>query len=209
MKIPCIALVALIFTTAFSFAGPASAHFRSDKKAVVPRAEELYRAREIQIDVFAAYGVGRVDARDGTEVIPPPLTAPNLPARIADFTRHADHGWGGGIGLNYFFTRNWGVGAEGYWLDADTTVHAVLGDLIYRYPFEFDCKDGKRWGLAPYGMLSGGGQFDGRAAGLFGLGGGLEARWCPEGAVFTDGRWILHDKDVNYGLFRMGVRFIF
>ena len=193
---------------AFAQAGPAVTHFRSDKKAVVPK-EELYRAGEIQLDVIAAYAVGRVDRSSHDVNGPLFLGNNNQPPAKLTIRDHVDHGWGGGVGVNYFFTRNWGAGLEGYWLDAHGAIHAVLGDLIYRYPFELERSKGKPYGLAPYGLLSVGGQFDGMSGALFGIGGGLEARWCRNGAVFSDARWILHDHDLNYALIRLGVRFIF
>jgi hypothetical protein len=45
-----------------------------------------------------------------------------------------DHAWGGGGDLKYFFTRNLGVGVEGFALDGNETVGAVLGTLTARFP---------------------------------------------------------------------------
>src|SRR5438874_8915417 len=70
----------------------------------------------------------------------------------------ADHAWGGGIDLKYFFARYFGVGIEGWAVDArqarenvfidfsdgifqrdfqheNNAVGAVLGTLTLRYPF--------------------------------------------------------------------------
>ena len=45
-----------------------------------------------------------------------------------------DHAWGGGGDLKYFFTRNLGVGLEGFALDGNETAGAVLGTLTVRFP---------------------------------------------------------------------------
>ena len=45
-----------------------------------------------------------------------------------------DHAWGGGADLKYFFTRNLGVGVEGFALDGNDTVGAVLGTFTVRFP---------------------------------------------------------------------------
>jgi hypothetical protein len=45
-----------------------------------------------------------------------------------------DHAWGGGGDLKYFFTRNLGVGLEGFALDGNNTVGAVLGTFTVRFP---------------------------------------------------------------------------
>ena len=45
-----------------------------------------------------------------------------------------DHAWGGGADFKFFFARYFGLGAEGYLLDARNTVGAALGTLTFRYP---------------------------------------------------------------------------
>src|ERR1043166_268347 len=45
-----------------------------------------------------------------------------------------DHAWGGGADLKYFWTRHFGVGLEGFALDGDNTMGAVLGTLTVRFP---------------------------------------------------------------------------
>ena len=45
-----------------------------------------------------------------------------------------DHAWGGGGDVKYFWNRYLGVGLEGFALDANNTVGAVLGTLTARFP---------------------------------------------------------------------------
>jgi hypothetical protein len=68
--------------------------------------ETCFAEHEFQIDIFGQYSVGE---------------GPN---QVQLFR---DHGWGGGIGFNYFFTRNLGVGVDAAWLYAKEGP-AVNGD---------------------------------------------------------------------------------
>ena len=73
-----------------------------------------FRPDEWQVDVFGTY---------------------------ADTDRHPHYhdGFGGGVGVNKFWTENWGAGLEGYWWEAlpgDRVLHSVDAHVIYRYPFQ-------------------------------------------------------------------------
>jgi hypothetical protein len=120
-----------------------------------------------------------------------------------DYTHNA---FGGGAGVNYYLTRNLGLGVEGDWLAGSSAINEIAGSLIYRFPFE-NASHSSGW--APYLFLGGGGQFDGQNIGFAHAGGGVEIRLNRSLAIFTDGRYILHDDEINYALFRLGVRVIF
>jgi Outer membrane protein beta-barrel domain len=89
----------------------------------------------------------------------------------------ADHAWGGGIDLKYFFHRYFGVGIEGWVVDArqarenifvdfsdeifqrtfthqNKAIASVLGTLTFRFPFH--CSR-----FSPYVWAGGGGVFGG------------------------------------------------
>jgi hypothetical protein len=95
----------------------------------------------------------------------------------------ADHAWGGGIDLKYFFHRYFGVGIEGWAVDArqarnnifidfsdnifensvthqSNVIGSVLGTLTFRYPFH--CSR-----FSPYAFVGGGGIFGGGQKGKF------------------------------------------
>jgi len=69
---------------------------KETKQQIIPETS-CFSDHEWQVDLFGQYSVGE---------------GPN---QVGLFR---DHGWGGGIGLNYFFSRNIGLGIDAAWLDA-------------------------------------------------------------------------------------------
>jgi hypothetical protein len=127
---------------------------------------------------------------------------------------------GGGVQLSYFFNRYFGVSLEGDFLGSYDYNTAVTGNLIFRYPFEFGAtsgysKDGKStpsgptWGLAPYALIGGGGQWDGHSEGVGVIGGGLEFAFQHGYGVFVEGRWVIHDARQSYAAETAGLTFGF
>ncbi len=116
-----------------------------------------------------------------------------------------DDGFGGGIGVNKFFRRYFGLGLEGYFWDGATNgdvISSVAGSLIARYPIE-------QLHIAPYLMGGIGGGFDSTDQFNVLAGGGLDLRFTPNFGVFSDGRYVWTDKTNDYGLIRAGLRFAF
>src|SRR5438067_12743162 len=99
MKKTVSTFLACVALAATSFAGTATVSsgkgYKEYKQVEQPT---CFSDTEIQADVFAAFAV--TEGGQGGVF-------------------NSDHGWGGGIGLNYFFARYFGVGAEGYWLDTN------------------------------------------------------------------------------------------
>src|SRR4051812_27683383 len=61
--------------------------------------KDLFAPQEFTIDLAGAYGVGKAKFND-------------------TFDRSLRHGkFGGSVGVNYFFTRNLGIGADAFGLD--------------------------------------------------------------------------------------------
>jgi hypothetical protein len=158
----------------------------SKDKVVVSDAEEdtakpfVFNEKEFSADVFALYAT---EASDGA---------------------YGD-GFGPGIGINYFFTRNFGLGLEGYGWNGDGFITAAALDLIYRYPID-------EFRLAPYAIGTVGGNFgaDDAPDQVNGGGGlGLEYRFVEHWSVFTDARYIATWQTNDYVLARAGVRFSF
>ncbi len=199
MNILTTTLFASIAMAATSFAGHEMVSSGKDFKATKEAPPTYcFNAGEVQFDLFGAYQVGEGASHAG------PIH---------------DHGWGGGVGVNYFFTRYLGIGAEGYWIAAEhndrqnagsggTTFHNVNGSLIFRLPIDNLC-------LAPYAYVGGGAVMDGdKWAVAFG-GVGLEYRVIPNKlGLFVDARWNYYgdryDADTqNNFTTRAGVRWVF
>lgn len=114
---------------------------------------------------------------------------------------HGDDNWGGGLGVNYFFTRYIGIGADSY-LEEWKTPYRVNGSLIFRIPID-------QVGLAPYAFGGGGRQWKYVPQWSAHAGGGLELRFNPNFGLFADGRRVFPDRSKDYALWRAGVRFAF
>jgi len=197
MKKLILSLSIAILGASVCVAGPKSAPVKLGKDKMVTPTEELFRANEFDLGVFASAALGRVDY--STHPYFSGRKSPNV--NVNDYDNNA---WGGGVEADYFFTRYFGLGVEGNWLAATDAISSVSGSLIGRYPFE-----NGSWAWAPYGFLGGGGQFDSQNAGFGHFGVGTEVRLKCHWGVFTDVRWLIHDSNINYALIRLGVRYNF
>jgi hypothetical protein len=208
-------VVAVCFTlAASSFAGTTMS---SSKEYKAPMEEvTCFGDHEFQVDLFGAYAV--TEAHQGLIM--------------------RDHGWGGGVGLNYFLNRWIGIGVDGSVLDTKSeriergdfhfgefrsgefrnrveahnhVAYGANGSIYLRYPIDRLC-------LAPYIYVGGGAQW-GNAFGVGSAhaGGGLEYRIIPQRVgLFVDGRFtaMADKKDVpihnpHFTMVRAGVRFAF
>src|SRR5215831_6149792 len=74
------------------------------------------------------------------------------------FSNHPTNGgFGGGLGLDYFFHRYVGIGLEGNWFpggEKDAVITQIIGNVFLRYPVTLD---GERLSIAPYLFGGGGG----------------------------------------------------
>jgi hypothetical protein len=193
-----------------TFAGPME---ESSKTVVAPPPppiqESLYRAHEWNVDLFGAYAPA---GRDGRKYL-------------------GDHAWGGGAGVDYFFTRNLGLGVEGLVLDGTGSRSGdVSGEFalnaIGRLPIG-------NTPVAPYAFAGIGAFLPGSGSNFFNtvtngirhkvndrnsddilleghVGLGFEYRFQRHIGLFTDGRYeFVNKSDNNFGLVRAGVRFAF
>ena len=181
-----IALAIAILTSPVlsSFAGDPVASWKNPIAPPLAPVEDLYRAHELQADFFGAYAVtpdtgnrtrkesvGGMGLFDGESSV-----------TISEANRFlGNHAWGGGGAINYFFTRNFGVGLEGTALRATGYNQDMSGqfglNLLARLPIG-------NTGWAPYAIAGVGGFIPGyngnrydknlgpdEFAGLLGLGG--------------------------------------
>jgi len=201
-KLTTLLPIALGLLAATSYAGqPMVSTGKETKEYKQVPEETCFNDREFQIDLFGQYTVGEGPSHAG-------------PMR--------DHGWGGGVGLNYFFLRNVGIGVDAAWLamkenaafaqhdrtETTTALHAFSGSLIFRLPIDHLC-------LAPYVYAGGGFQVDGRQWASAHAGLGVEYRVKPHKlGLFVDGRWTYYGDrddlgDLNNFTARAGVRIVF
>ena len=113
-----------------------------------------------------------------------------------------DDFYGGGIGINYYFTQNIGVGASWALQDINGTVfHDTSVDLLLRAPLGDSCN-------AIYGIVGGGVLADGENFGSFNYGLGLEHRFSPSCGIFGEARHKFIDN-ADFLSARVGFRLVF
>ncbi|MES2570980.1 MAG: hypothetical protein V4710_13115 [Verrucomicrobiota bacterium] len=177
MKNTILNLVVGIAAASSAFAGTEVSY--KDFKTPAPLPEPCFRDTEFQLDTFGSFtdNARRSIYRDG---------------------------WGGGLSINFFFARYFGLSAEGNVYDGDAGgVWNPDGRLILRYPFEGSfC-----W--APYIFGGGGAQFDGTSCGTWHAGGGAEWRVTHELGIFAEGRYTWTAQDNDAAQYRVGFRIVF
>lgn len=148
-----------------------------------------FTANELSLDLFGSYH--------------------NPEGKLADlFSTNIRHGnWGGGGGINYFFTREFGLGADVNLSDKtgdENIVDYVVGDLLLRLPMGNS-------GLAPYLVGSGGRGMSPVYQWVYGGGVGLEYRFNPVTGIFSDARFLWSDRGTDFDALtiRAGMRFAF
>jgi hypothetical protein len=147
---------------------------------------KFYRDHEISFDGFAVGEVGQQ----------------TLNHFNSESVAHHGH-FGAGGGVNVFFCRYLGIGADAY--SVNTTgpfIDSASGNLIARLPIA-------NTGLAPYIFGGGGYQFDSVHQSFEQAGAGLEFRFMEHAGIFIDARYVFADKTENYGVGRAGLRINF
>lgn len=126
---------------------------------------------------------------------------------VGGFYKQGNPGWGGGVGLNYFFLKYFGLGVEqSLAARNDASEWGTFGNVYLRYPI---CS----WNLAPYAVAGLGALYgssnDAVLAGT--VGGGVEYRFSDNIGLFSDARWLYNSSKSESGavLARVGVRFAF
>lgn len=150
-----------------------------------PATPNKFTANEFSVDAFGSYWAGE--------------------RRVEDiFETNIRHGvWGGGVGVNYFLTREIGLGGDiNIPNNGGNFIDNASGSLILRLPFETT-------GLAPY-IFGGGGRMTDRVWEWEGHAGiGLEWRLNPITGLFADARYIWPEDSSDSLQIRAGLRFVF
>ncbi len=181
---PMIKPTIALLTLAVSITGAfAGTPAKTFKEIVVVEESCKFRGQELQIDAFTA----------------------------GAFYDEGRPGWGGGLGINYFFNKYVGIGYEQDIVGRERVggsksyaEWASVGNLFLRYPI---CS----LSLAPYAMVGGGGAYgSGKGYGFGNVGGGLEYRVTDNIGLFSDARYVYSGEvPRNAVLGRAGVRFAF
>ncbi len=148
-------------------------------KPVAPKAEveSYYRSGEFNIDL---YGTGNLknESRDENDLR-----------------------FGAGVGVTYFFTKNFGLGLRA---ESENTGHSVvdlaLGRATLRAPLSAS--------FAPYGFLQGGFRFE-RERWEAGAGGGLEFRINRYLSTFGEAGLSVDTEGTGHMIGAVGVKVIF
>ena len=155
-------------------------HSHKASKDLVAPVIPCFKDQEFQLDVFGSFTQGARDYR-------------------------YNDGFGGGIGVNYFFMRYLGVGADGNVYDGGVNgVWSGSASLIARYPVDLG-----NFCFAPYAFVGGGVRSDGATFGTEHAGAGVEVRVTPRLGVFSDGRYTWSEDRNDSIMTRVGIRFVF
>jgi hypothetical protein len=136
--------------------------------------ENLYPSNQLNLDLFGTY------------------------ANRDRFGNSVNHG-GGGVGLDYFFTPNLGIGADSY-VEEWKWPYRVNGSAILRLPLPRPFSK-----LAIYGLGGGGREFKNVPQYTWHGGGGAEFKLSRNMGIFGDIREVLPDRTRNYTLIRGGL----
>jgi hypothetical protein len=150
---------------------------------------DYYRSGELSVDAFGTASLGQYTIEHSINY-------------HAERVRHNAR-LGVGAGINYFITRNIGIGADAY--SENTTgafIDSASASLILRLPLG-------QSGFAPYAFGGGGRQFDMAEAWFAQAGAGMEYRFTPHVGVFIDARGVVPKETKYYGVARFGVRLAF
>jgi hypothetical protein len=140
----------------------------------------LYPAKETSYDLYALY------------------LAPASGGLGNAFETVGDGSYGGGLGVNYFSSRHFGVGTDVVISNGGSFIDSSTVNLLGRWPFG-------RSGVAPYVVAGGGRSFDPSVQWIGQVGAGLEIRSSEKMGLFADGRYSWGEKYDNV-LFRVGFR---
>jgi hypothetical protein len=195
MRKAALVFFAIFAFCALAYAGPEAFSGKEMKQVAPAPCPEWYADNEWNVSLWGAYAFTENNDRAPTGDVPggtgdfddtqlgPGENASQVDlgaSRSGDRYLETDHAWGGGVDVKYFFRRFFGIGIEGFALDARRTamdvfiddgtffsVHksgehraigSVLGTLTLRYPFQ--CTRFAPYVFAAGGAIFGGGERD-------------------------------------------------
>ena len=199
-------IAVILATVATCFAGDVS-----QKIVVAPQTTgDLFRAGEFDIDAYAAGAAGVYDQTKATTEHHRVYDKKTSVYHEISHTFHKTsstsvNGFGGGIGVNYFFTKYFGISVDDTLTSLNGNGHtynSTQGDLIARLPIE-------SIHLAPYVFVGGGATWGTATQGDGNVGLGLDYRFNRTFGIFADSRYLYGNNGLNESLTRAGLRFAF
>jgi hypothetical protein len=231
MRTFALTLIVLFAALGFSHAGTERYSGKEMKQTAEVPCPEWYGDREWNFGIWGAYAFpGRTGERNILDVFRAHELTENesneddIGHLSNDRFLNKDNVWGGGGDIKYFWTRNLGVGVEGYALAGEDTAFGVLGTFTIRFPAR--CSR-----ISPYLFWGVGAAFNGThtvvaendqfetvfprvvdsntvVAGQ--VGGGLEVRITRHIGWMADFSWnILDGSNNDFGMARTGLNFAF
>jgi hypothetical protein len=116
-----------------------------------------------------------------------------------------DEAFGGGVGLNYFFTPVFGIDTNYAAYSTSSVHHQIDANLVLRAPITSLC-------IAPYALAGGGFATNSTNRGTYQVGGGLDIRLASSGCVgiFAEGLYHFAGDDTpDFTTVRLGLRIPF
>jgi hypothetical protein len=114
MKKLIVSLLGVAAISSIGFAGTETYSGKEMKQVAPPPCPEWYADREFNVGLWGTYVFTGNDWRNDRYI-------------------EADHAWGGGIDLKYFFWRYIGVGIEGWAVDARRSFEEVTGTEVFQF----------------------------------------------------------------------------
>jgi hypothetical protein len=235
-RFSALTVVTFFALMGFAYAGPEPMSGKEMKQVAPPPCPEWYGAHEWTISIWGAYAFSADSGRRDIETVAADHednetqandnNEDNIGSLSNDHFLNTDDAFGGGGDAKYFFNKYFGIGVEGYILDARNTVGGVLGTVTFRYPI--GCSPWAPYLFGGVGAAFGGSrdvvaeieskgdtffarQIDRNDAELDGqIGGGLEFRVTRHIGVMADFSWhFLGSSNSDFGMVRSGVTFGF
>jgi hypothetical protein len=182
MKKLIFALLTLSVTSGLLYSGTAYSEKDLKQQAVAP-CPEWYSDNELNVSLWGTYAATDTEYAPNLDLVDLIVSTTEGHTVLGTFDKYVggDHAWGGGADIKYFFLRYFGVGVEGFILDAKRNtfdidfrpddgvfigergterraVGSVLGTFTLRYPIP--CSRFAPYAWAGVGAIFGGGERD-------------------------------------------------
>jgi hypothetical protein len=180
MKKTTLTLFVCSIFSSFAFAGEYSG---KGMQQVAPACPEWYGDNEWNVNLWGTYAFTNTDYNPNLWLVDLVQSTSEGNPVLGTFDKYigGDHAWGGGGDIKYFFHRYFGVGVQGFFLEAsksgfdifedprlgvftrertthDRTIGALLGTFTLRYPVP--CTRFAPYAWAGVGAIFGGGESD-------------------------------------------------